>query len=134
FGRHGLAHAPADDAPGIDVDDEGHVQPALPGRDVREIRDPELVRTVGPELPVDPIQRAAGCVIRNGRTQPFATPYALQTLGTHQTLDRATSHDDALAVQLPPDLVGAVDAMVLLPNPLDLRLELLVAASAVAAT
>lgn len=30
-GTHGVAHAPADDAAGEYVDDEGHIQLALPG-------------------------------------------------------------------------------------------------------
>ena len=34
---HRTAHSPAHDATGEHVDDEGHVQPALPGRDVREV-------------------------------------------------------------------------------------------------
>jgi hypothetical protein len=55
---HRTAHAPAHDAPGEHVDDEGHVQPALPGRDIGEVRYPQLVRPLGLELPVDPIQRA----------------------------------------------------------------------------
>ena len=43
---HGAAHPPAHDAPGVHVDHEGHVQPALPGRDVGEVRDPQLVRPI----------------------------------------------------------------------------------------
>lgn len=74
---HGLAHAPTDDASGVDVDDESHVQPTLPGRDVGEVREPELVRTVGPELSVAPIQWAACRIIGDGRSRSLATPYAL---------------------------------------------------------
>ena len=39
-GPHRAAAPPADDAPSEDVDDEGHVDKALPGRDVGEIADP----------------------------------------------------------------------------------------------
>ena len=39
-GGHRTAHAPADDAPCEHVHDEGHVQPALPGRDIGEVRHP----------------------------------------------------------------------------------------------
>ena len=39
---HGTAHAPAHDATRVHVDHEGDVQPALPGRDIGEIRDPQL--------------------------------------------------------------------------------------------
>ena len=34
---HGTADPPAHDAPSKHVDDEGHVQPALPGRDMGEV-------------------------------------------------------------------------------------------------
>ena len=34
------ARPPADDATGEGFDDEGHVDEALPGRDVSEVRDP----------------------------------------------------------------------------------------------
>ena len=56
---HGLADAPPHDASSVDIDHEGHVQPALPGRDIGEVRHPELVRAVGLELALDVIQRAA---------------------------------------------------------------------------
>ena len=62
-GAHRRADAPAYDAPGEHVDDEGHVNPALPGRDIGEVRHPQLVRTLGPEVPVDPVQRANGLLI-----------------------------------------------------------------------
>lgn len=42
-GPHLAADAPADDTPGEGVDDEGHVDEALPRRDIREIADPQLV-------------------------------------------------------------------------------------------
>jgi hypothetical protein len=56
-GPHRTTHPPAHDTTGEHVDDEGHVQPALPGRDIREVAGPQLVRPLGPELPVDPVQR-----------------------------------------------------------------------------
>ena len=39
-GMSGLGHTPADDATGEDVDHEGHIDEAAPGRDVGEVRDP----------------------------------------------------------------------------------------------
>ena len=43
-GPHRAANPPADNAPGEDVNDESDVDKALPGRDVREIADLQLVR------------------------------------------------------------------------------------------
>jgi hypothetical protein len=48
---------PAHDPLGKDVDDEGHIDETAPRRDVREVRDPELIRTGRPELAVDEIRR-----------------------------------------------------------------------------
>jgi hypothetical protein len=45
----------------------------------------------------------------------------------HQPLHGAAGHSDPFAVQLPPDLAGAVDAEVLGMHPGDLSLQLLVA-------
>ena len=51
----------------------------------------------------------------------------------HQALDRTSRHDRALACQLPPDLVGAVDLHVGLPDALYLRHEDIIAARSGAA-
>lgn len=40
---HGCADPPADDPAGKDVDDEGDIDKTLPGGDVGEVGDPELV-------------------------------------------------------------------------------------------
>jgi len=94
------AHAPADDASGVDIDDEGHIHPALPSRDVGVVRDPELIWPLRPELPVDAIQRPHGSIVGDGGAQPLGTPHALQALGAHQAFDRATVNPHAFAVQL----------------------------------
>ena len=52
--------APADDAAREDVDDERDVDEAAPRRDVREVRDPELIRPRRGEVPVDQVGRAVG--------------------------------------------------------------------------
>jgi hypothetical protein len=51
-------HPPADNAAGISVDHEGHVDEPRPGRDISKVGDPERVRPRRLELPVDPIKRA----------------------------------------------------------------------------
>lgn len=55
---HAAADPPAHDALGVHIHHEGHVQPALPGGDVGEVRYPQLVGTAGLEVPVDVVQRA----------------------------------------------------------------------------
>src|SRR6188768_2142161 len=46
------ADPPAHDIAGVDVDHEGHVDEAGPGRDVSEVSDPQLVRRRRVELTV----------------------------------------------------------------------------------
>ena len=48
-------HRPADDATAPRVEDDGQVQEAGPGRDVRDVGDPELIGTGGDELALDQI-------------------------------------------------------------------------------
>jgi len=51
-------HAPTDNLPGEDIDDEGDVDEAGPGRDIGEVGDPEHVRPRRLEDAVHPIERA----------------------------------------------------------------------------
>jgi len=57
----------------------------------------------------------------------LATAHTLQVKLTHQPLHGAASHGDPFAVELAPDLAGAIDAEVLGVDPADLGLQLLVA-------
>ena len=133
-GAHGTAHTPAHDAPGEDINDEGHVQPALPGRHVREVGHPELIGPVGLEDPVDPIQRARCLGIANRGAHDLAAHHAAQPETTHQPLDRATRTGSAFAVHLLPDLVGTVDLHVVdLPDLFDMRNQLGISLGASAA-
>ncbi len=118
---HGTAHPPADDAAGKNVDNEGDVQPALPSRDIGKVGDPQLIRAVGLELAIDPIQWARGRLVADSGADDLAAPGPLQAKAAHQSLDGATGYRDAFAVQLTPDLVGAVDLQIGLPDPLDQR-------------
>ena len=65
-GMRGAAGAPADDASGEGVDDEGDVDKALPGGNVGEIRHPQHVRPRCDELAIDVIQRARCGLVADG--------------------------------------------------------------------
>ena len=65
IGVHRTAHAPAGDPAGEHIDDDGHVDEAHPGGDIRDVGDPQLVRPCGLELPPDAIERALGEVRRD---------------------------------------------------------------------
>ena len=89
---HRTAYAPAHNAPGEDVDDEGHVQPALPGRDVGKVRDPQLIGPIRLELPINPVQRARCFVVADGGSHDLAAHHPAQPQTPHQPLDSAAGH------------------------------------------
>jgi hypothetical protein len=72
------------------------------------------------ELPVDQIERARGRLVRRGGPDRLATHKALQPEKRHQASDAVASDLEAFAVELEPDLPGAVDAEVLLVDADDL--------------
>jgi hypothetical protein len=73
------------------------------------------------KTPVDPIQRARRLHIADGGAHHLAAAHALQAQALHQTLDRAAGNLDTLPVHLLPDLVGAIDPHVGLPDALNRR-------------
>jgi hypothetical protein len=52
---HVRRHRPAHDLAGVRVLDRGQIEPALPGPQVSDVRDPQHVRAIGSELPLDEI-------------------------------------------------------------------------------
>jgi hypothetical protein len=87
------ADPPADDAAGEGVDDEGHVDEALPGRDIGEVADPEHVRRGHAELTVHLVQRAWLGLVRDRRPVFLAADDALNPMSfiNRATVQRATS-------------------------------------------
>ena len=124
---HGGRHPPAHNASRKHVDDERDVDEAAPGRDVREVGDPELIRTGGHELAVDEVHRATA-LTGVGRGDPGPAPNGPgEAHRAHQARHGATRHADAVPPQLLPDFPGAVDLLVLVIDPLNLDAELIVA-------
>src|SRR5674476_1658414 len=86
-----VAHRPADDLAGVAVDDQGHIQPALPGRDVGDVADefgagrlggevaPDQVRDRGPPAGLDRGALAgASWLARNQPGRPHQVPDQLR--------------------------------------------------------
>jgi len=65
-----LAHPPAHNAHGVDINYKGHVLPALPGRDIGEIRDPKWIGLVSMELSIEPIKRPVGDIVSSDLAEP----------------------------------------------------------------
>jgi hypothetical protein len=76
---------------------------------------------LGPELPIHLVQRTRRLPVADRGSNDLAADHPAQPVAAHQPLDGAAGHRMALAVQLPPDLVGAVDLQVGSPDALDVR-------------
>jgi hypothetical protein len=110
------ACSPADDPPGIGIDDEGHIDEAGPARDVGEVRDPQPVRCRGMELAVDLIEGTRRRLVAHRGADRLAADDPLEAHLAHQPGDGAASNIEALPLELPPDLTHAVDSEVLLEH------------------
>ncbi len=94
-GAGGAGHLPADDVPGEPIDDEGHIDEPLRCRHIREIRDPQGIRTHRRKRAVDPILRTGGCRVADRGfdrlTTPHPTPFRPSWRISRSTVQRATS-------------------------------------------
>ncbi len=104
------AHSPTDDAAGIGIDDEGHIDEALPCGNKGEVGEPQHIRPRDPELPVDVIARTRRGLVGNRGAHALAPVHALQVHTAHQPLHSTAGDREPLALELPPDLARAIDA------------------------
>lgn len=124
-GMRGSADAPANDIAGVDIDHEGDIDEARPGRDIGEVGHPEHVRRWSMELPVDVIERARRGLVADRGAHGLATDYPLQAQRAHQPLNGASGHGEAFTVHLPPELPHPVNTEVLGKDAHDLGLQIL---------
>ena len=111
LGAHVLGHRPADDPSAVGVLHGCEVEPPLPGPQVGDVRDPQHVRSVRPELPFDevisdtdtghPDRRAAALDLHEPRDPGLC----------HQPAHTPARDADALAqAKLGLHTPGAIDA------------------------
>lgn len=122
---------PAGNAPRIGVNDEGHIDEALPGRHIGEVADPQQVRCRHAELPIHLVQWAWRFPVRDRRPVRLAPDDALKAHVLHQPCSRAAGDLEALTAELPPDLADAVDAPVRLEHATDLGAQRVVPTRAI---
>ena len=121
IGMHGAAYPPTHDTLGENVDGERHVQPTLPARDVREIRHQELIGRLRLELPIHTNEWIRCFRIADRRSAYISELHASKAAAAHKAFEGAAGYHMAFSAQLPPDLLGAVDLRVLLPDAVDMR-------------
>ena len=117
------AHPPADDPPGVGIDDECDIDKPVPGRDVGEVRDPQPVGSCGMELAIHLVERARRSLVTHRGADRFAADNPFEAQFPHQPLHRAAGHVEALALHLTPYLAYSVDPEVLGEDSADLRLQ-----------
>ncbi len=123
IGPHRGTRAPPDDAPGEDIDDERDIHHPPPRRHVGEVGHPELVRPRRLEVALYQILRPVREEIRDGGADPSPPHDPSESLDAHESSDGAPCDGDLLAVELLPDLLGAVHATIGVPDAGDLRAE-----------
>lgn len=69
LGSHGATHRPTDDAPGVEVEGYGNIEPALGGPDVGKIGDPLLVGRRRLENPVQDVRRSCVTLAASSRAR-----------------------------------------------------------------
>ncbi len=123
-GCQGRRDAPTDDSTGEDVDDDRDVDEATPGRDIREVRHPELIRSRRGEVPIDKIERPIRLGSSVGRRGPGAPADGTgQAHLPHQPPDTTARLAQALAAHLFPHFAGAVDEVVFFVDPTNDRAQ-----------
>jgi len=110
--RHRRAHRPADDAPGEEVDDGRHIEPALRRPDVGEVRDPFAVGSRGFEGAVEHVGSDGGDLpLAQVRRQATPARACFKALQPHQSLDPVQAAAHAIGQQVAPHPPGAIGAV-----------------------
>ena len=90
-----MAHCPADDAAREGIQHDSQIQEPGPGRDVGDVRDPQPVRLIGVEVPVDQIAGGTNPLVPQGRTGALAAADANEAGRSHQPFDPLAADRDA---------------------------------------
>jgi hypothetical protein len=102
------SHRPAHDAPGEGVEDDRQVEESRPGRDIGDVCDPELVRLLGVEVPIDQVGRRPHALVPDGRPDTSATTDAGQAGDLHQPFDALAADMDAFSGEFRVDTRRAI--------------------------
>lgn len=107
---------PADDHPGVGIDDEADVGHPGPSGHERQIGDPELVGRGRAEFALDQIGVPLGAEVGSGGLDPFAAPCTFDTGAAHQPGHLIPADVVAGPTRRLPQLADPIDAIVLLPQ------------------
>ena len=105
---------------GVHVDDEGHVDEAMPCGYIREVGDPQCIGSLCTKLPFDWVMRVPCIFPADRRLDRLAGYHASDTQLTHQAFHVTACNDESLARALLPDLANSLHLTVFLPDTLHL--------------
>ena len=109
-GVHRRRHRPADDLAREQIHRDREVEPALVGRDVGHVRDPDLVGCVGPEVAIHAIGRDREAVVGvRGLHSEASLRLRTQAGNAHQARDPMPTAGHAAAPQRAEHARRAVD-------------------------
>jgi len=114
---------PPDDHPAEHVLHEGHVAEPGPGPHVREIRDPQTVRSLRGEVAIDEVGRPSRFLVAAGGELGPSSPSPLQAALAHEAPHPVTADLGPFPAQLVPEFASAVDPVVGLEHPGDLLVQ-----------
>src|SRR5215210_7612286 len=78
------SHRPADEAPSASIEDEGEIEEAFPGGQIRYVCKPEAIRGGGQEAPLHQVRCWGSILLAAGGGSPFPTHAAPETILAHQ--------------------------------------------------
>lgn len=90
LGLSGGRRVPTDDLLGEDIDDERHVGPSRPGAHVGEVRDPDTIRRIGGEVPVQQISGTDPVLGGDRGADALASAHTGQPQATHTSIHRTS--------------------------------------------
>ena len=97
---HVIRHRPTDNATAEDVEHDGEIQEAAPCRDVRDVGDPELIRSIGGEAAFDKIGSWSSVFVAYGRNCGLAPRSPVNARIAHQSCNTLGADANAVVAQL----------------------------------
>ena len=97
---HAIADSPTNDTPGMQIEDDGQIQPALAGPDIADVARPFLVRLICFEVAIQQVRGdVEGMIAVCGRLE-LARSFNGDPVLAHQATHPAVPHIDANFLQL----------------------------------
>ena len=116
-GGHAFSHGPAHHAPAPDINDHGQIEEPHPCGHVGHVGNPQLVRSVGMEVPLDQVfGRRLALVTVGGRGEPSSLADAVNASFSHEAGHALAADAYALFDELGPHPGHAVGLVGVLVN------------------